>query len=70
MSDDSEKPFSIQIERLNEKNYHSWSTQVHAVLCHQKTLDVTEKEAKPKELEATVNEEDEGQYKTELEAWK
>ena len=69
MSDDSEKPFSTQIERLNEKNYRSWSTQVRAVLRHQRVLDVTEKGAKPKELEASASEQDEGQYKTELEAW-
>jgi len=68
MSDDSEKPFSIQIERLNEKNYRSWSMQVRAVLCYQRVLDVTEKEAKPKELKASASEEDEGQYKTKLEA--
>jgi len=36
---------------------------------HQKFLDVTEKEAKPKELEATASEQDEGQYNTELKAW-
>ena len=69
MSDDNEKPFSTQIERLNEKNYRSWSTQVRAVLRHQKVLDVTEKEAKPRELEASASEEEKGQYKTELEAW-
>jgi len=69
MSDDSEKPFSTQIERLNEKNYRSWSTQVRAVLRHQKALDVTENEAKPKELEASASDENKGQYKTELKAW-
>ena len=67
--EDSEKPFSTQIERLNEKNYRSWSTQVHAVLRHSKVLDVTESEAKPKELEATASEEDKGKYKTRLEKW-
>ena len=69
MSDDSEKPVFTQIESLNEKNYRSWSTQVRSVLRHQKVLDVTKKEAKPKELDATASEEDEGQYKTKLEAW-
>ena len=69
MSDDSEKPFSTQIERLNEKNYRSWSTQVCAVLRHQKVLDVTENEARPREPEATASDEDKGHHKTELEAW-
>jgi len=66
LPDDSEKPFSIQIERLNENNYRSRSTQVRAVL---RRLDVSENEAKPKKIEATANEQDNGQYKTELEAW-
>ena len=60
-TEDSEKPFSTQIERLNEKNYRSWSTQVRAVLRHQKVLDVTvESEARPKEPEATASDEDNG----------
>ena len=61
MSDDSGKVFSTQIEHLNEKNYHSWLTQVCAVLRHQKVLDVTKDEAKPRELEASASEEDKGQ---------
>src|SRR5947199_42091 len=28
--EDSDKPVSSQIERLNEKNYRSWSTQIRA----------------------------------------
>jgi gag-polypeptide of LTR copia-type/Domain of unknown function (DUF4219) len=40
MSEDSDKPISSQIERLNEKNYTLWSTQVRAILRHQKVLDV------------------------------
>ena len=40
--EDSDKPVSSQIERLNEKNYRSWSTQVRALLRHQKVLDVVE----------------------------
>ena len=69
-SEDNDKPFSTQIERLNEKNYRSWSTQVRAVLRHQKVLNVTvESEAKPKELEASASAEDKGQYETKLEAW-
>jgi hypothetical protein len=40
--DSGEKPFSTQIERLNEKNYRFWQTQVRAVLCHQKLLDVVD----------------------------
>jgi len=67
--DDSEKPFSTQIKHLNEKNYYSWSTQVHAILCYQRVLNITENEAKPRELEATASEQDKGQYKTEFEAW-
>ena len=70
MSGDSEKPFSIQIECLNKKNYHSRSTQVHAVLHHQKVLDVTvESKAKPNEPEAKASDEDKGDYKAKLEAW-
>jgi hypothetical protein len=42
MSDGIDKPTSSQIERLNEKNYRSWSTQVRAVLRHQKVLDVVD----------------------------
>jgi gag-polypeptide of LTR copia-type len=34
MSEDNDNPIS-QIERLNETNYRSWSTQVRAVLPHQ-----------------------------------
>ena len=34
-----------------------------------KVLDVTENEAKPKELEASASDEDKGQYETKLEAW-
>src|SRR5437773_3160298 len=69
-TEDSEKAFSTQIERLNEKNYCSWSTQVRAVLRHQKVLDVTvESKARPKEPEATASDEDKGTYKTNLEAW-
>ena len=69
-TEDSEKPFSTQIERLNEKNYRSWSTQVRAVLRHQKVLDVTvESEARPKEPDATPSDEDKGTYKKNLEAW-
>ena len=41
-TEDSDKPVSSQIERLNEKNYRSWSTQVRALLRHQKVLDVVE----------------------------
>ena len=41
-TDDSDKPTSSQIERLNEKNYRSWSTQVHALLRHQRVLDVVD----------------------------
>jgi len=40
--DTGEKPFSTQIERLNEKNYRSWQTQVRALLRHQKVLDVVD----------------------------
>lgn len=40
--EDSDKPVSSQIERLNEKNYRSWSTQIRALLRHQKVLDVVE----------------------------
>jgi len=62
MSDDSEKPFSTQIERLKEKNYHPWSTQIRALLRHQRVLDVTvESEAKPREPEATASEENKGE---------
>ena len=68
-SEDTEKPFSTQIERLNEKNYRSWSTQVRAVLRHQKVLDVTENEAKPKEPGATASDTDKAAHKTNLEAW-
>src|SRR5271154_6914962 len=39
-TDDSDKPTSSQIERLNEKNYRSWSTQVRALLRLQRVLDV------------------------------
>jgi hypothetical protein len=42
MSDEIDKPISSQIERLNEKNYRSWFTQVRAVLRHQKVLDVVD----------------------------
>jgi transposase InsO family protein len=42
MSEEIDKPASSQIERLNEKNYRSWSTQVRAVLRHQKVLDVVD----------------------------
>src|SRR5271155_901048 len=41
-TDDSDKPTSSQIERLNEKNYRSWSTQVRALLRHQRVLDVVD----------------------------
>ena len=41
-TEDTDKPLSSQIERLNEKNYRSWSTQVRALLRHQKVLDVVE----------------------------
>jgi len=68
-TEDSDKPFSTQIERLNERNYRSWSTQVRAVLRHQKVLDVTENKAKPSVPEPTASEEDKGEYKTNLEAW-
>jgi hypothetical protein len=42
MSEDIDKPTSSQIDRLNEKNYRSWSTQVRAVLRHQRVLDVVD----------------------------
>jgi len=42
MSEDIDKPTSSQIDRLNEKNYRSWSTQVSAVLRHQRVLDVVD----------------------------
>ena len=42
-TEDSDKPTSSQIERLNEKNYRSWSTQVRALLRHQRVLDVVDK---------------------------
>jgi hypothetical protein len=68
--DTGEKPFSTQIERLNEKNYRPWSTQVRAVLRHQKVLDVTINEsAKPSAPEATATAKDKDEYKTNLEAW-
>ena len=41
-TEDNDKPVSSQIERLNEKNYRSWFTQVRAVLRHQKVLDVVD----------------------------
>jgi hypothetical protein len=41
-TEDTDKPISSQIERLNEKNYRSWQTQVRAVLRHQKVLDVVD----------------------------
>jgi gag-polypeptide of LTR copia-type/Domain of unknown function (DUF4219) len=41
-TEDTDKPISSQIERLNEKNYRSWQTQVHSVLRHQKVLDVVD----------------------------
>jgi hypothetical protein len=70
--DTGEKPFSTQIERLNEKNYRPWSTQVRAVLRHQKVLDVTVVDnvtAKPKAPEATASDTDKADYKAKLEAW-
>jgi len=41
-TEDIDKPVSSQIERLNEKNYRSWSTQVRALLRHQRVLDVVD----------------------------
>jgi transposase InsO family protein len=68
--DTGEKPFSTQIERLTEKNYRSWSTQVRAVLRHQKVLDVTiDESAKPKAPDATADEAAKTDYKAKLEAW-
>jgi gag-polypeptide of LTR copia-type len=71
--DTGEKPFSTQIERLNERNYRSWQTQVRAVLRHQKVLDVTvvvdRESAKPMAPDATANEAAKTEYKAKLEAW-
>jgi hypothetical protein len=70
--DNNEKPFSTQIERLNEKNYRPWSTQVRAVLRHQKVLDVTvvdSESAKPTAPDATADEAARTDYKAKLEAW-
>jgi Domain of unknown function (DUF4219) len=66
--DNHEKPFSTQIERLSEKNYRSWSTQVRAVLRHQKVLDVVEREAKPTEPTAPATQETTTQYNASLDA--
>jgi gag-polypeptide of LTR copia-type/Domain of unknown function (DUF4219) len=70
--DTGEKPFSTQIERLNEKNYRPWSTQVRAVLRHQKVLDVTivdNESAKPNAPDATASESVKTDYRAKLEAW-
>ena len=42
--------------------------QVHAILHHQRVLDDTKNEAKPRKLEAIVSEQNKDKYKTEFEA--
>jgi len=71
-TDDSDKPTSSQIERLNEKNYRSWSTQVRALLRHQRILDVVD-ETSPKSIltpAATQSTKEENEaHKKLIDAW-
>jgi hypothetical protein len=39
---EDERPATTQIEKLNEKNYRSWATTVHAILHEKKLFDVVE----------------------------
>src|ERR1700689_2194845 len=72
MSEKIDKPTSSQIERLNEKNYRSWFTQVRAVLRHQKVLDVVDGTS-PKLIltpaEAQLTKDETETYRKLIDAW-